>query len=140
MAQDVTFVSASSILDKTDYRKTIHKCLEACIFAEGRVNYPSKVKSLYSCVSASYPGFNAKAIIEKYIVTLKVKYRLKTQEIIDKNPDYWYHPGKRAMIEPDLRNQYYKELFEFIKNLLAKKRILLYGSRKVQGGQQMQDE
>jgi len=139
MSQE-TYATATSVLDKTDYRKTIHKCLEACIFAEGKIGYPNTVKSLYSCVSATYPGFNAKKIIEEFIVQLKVKYRLKTEEIILKNPDYWFHPGKRAMIEPDLRNAYYKELFEFIKNLLAKKRILLYGSRKVRGGSQMADE
>jgi hypothetical protein len=137
---NVNYQIASSILDKTDYRKTIHKCLEKCIFAEGRVNYPETVKSLVSCVSANYPGFPAKTIIDKQIVKLKLKYREKTIEFVKKNPDYWFHPGKRAIIEPELRNEYYKELFEYIKNLLAYKRILLYGSRKTHGGTQMPDE
>jgi hypothetical protein len=134
------FGTVASILDKTDWRKTIHKCMERCVFAEGKVYYPNTVKSLVSAVSANYPGFLAKNNIDEYTAMLKEKYRLKTQIFILKNPDYWYHPGKRNLVEPEFRNDYYKELFEYIKNLLANKRILLYGSRRIKGGQQMPDE
>lgn len=133
------YFAPSSILDKTDWRKTIHKCLENCVISEGTVHYPKAVKSLISAVSANYPGFNARSIINKYIHYLKIKYAIKTLRIVDLQPDYWFHPGKRQLIEPSIINAYYKELFEYVKNLLAKKRILLYGSRKLSGGKQMPD-
>lgn len=118
----------ASILDKTDWRRTIHKCLEECVLHEDTLRYPQTVKSLISAVSATYPSFDAEALINKYISELKEKYRKDIKEYILKNPDNWYHPGKRNTIEPQIVNDYYKDIFTFIKNLCATKRMLLWGS------------
>jgi hypothetical protein len=133
-------IQSASILDKTDWRKTIHKCLENCVNAEGTTKYPQTVKSLISAVSAPYPGFDAKTLINKKITEIKEDYKKWTVDWISRNPDYWHHPGKRSIVEPDIVHSYYKEIFEYIKDLLAQKRILLYGVRKTIGGTQMSDE
>ena len=136
---EVTKPSSASILDKTDWRRTIHRCLENCVRCEDTLLYPQTVKSLISAVSANYPGFPAKDIITKEILEIKENYSEWTIEYFSRNPDYWYHPIKRKIIQPKLLNSYYKEIFEFIKNLLAEKRILLYGVRQTSGGMQMPD-
>lgn len=125
---EISQPSSASIYDKTDWRKTIHRCLETCVMCEDTKYYPQAVKSLMSAAAAEYPGFNAKKIITERIVEIKADYREWTKEYFIKNPDYWYHPIKRKIILPQILNSYYKEIFEFIKNLLARKRMLLWGS------------
>jgi hypothetical protein len=137
---EVPQVSSASILDKTDWRKTIHRCLETCVVYEDTKFYPQAVKSLISAVSANYPGFKAKDIIAKEILKFKEEYKEWTKEYFIKNPDYWYHPIKRKIIYPQILNSYYKDIFEFIKNLLAERRILLYGIKHLPGGTQLKDE
>ena len=131
--------STASFLDKTDWRKTIHKCLEECVKYEETVRYPHTVKSLVSAFSATYPGFDARTLVDREIYRLKVKYRILAIKFVSKHPDYWFHPGKRMMVEPEMVNSYYKEIFEFIKNLAAEKRMLLWGIKKIGGGTQMED-
>jgi len=131
--------STASFLDKTDWRKTIHRCLEECVRDEETVRYPQAVKSLVSAFSATYPGFDASILVKREIYRLKVKYRILVIKFVAKNPDYWFHPGKRMMVEPEMINSYYKEIFEYIKNLAAEKRMLLWGIKKVGGGTQMED-
>lgn len=132
--------SSASILDKTDWRKTIHRCLETCVKCEGTLRYPQVVKSLVSAVSAEYPGFDAKKMIDKEVSELKHEYSIEIKRYFFDNPDWWYHPLKRKFIEPKIINSYYKDVFEFVKNMLAHKRILLYGVRKTHGGVQMEDK
>lgn len=131
--------STASFLDKTDWRKTIHRCLEDCVKAEETMSYPQAVKSLVSAFAATYPGFDAKILVNKEIYRLKIKYRIKAIVFLNEHPDYWFHPGKRMLVEPEMINNYYKEIFEFIKNLAAEKRMLLWGIKKISGGTQMED-
>ena len=131
--------STASFLDKTDWRKTIHRCLEECVRYEETTKYPQAVKSLVSAFSATYPGFDARVLVDQAIFKLKIKYRIKVINFIAEHPDYWFHPGKRMMIEPEMINGYFKEIFEFIKNLAAEKRMLLWGIKKISGGSQMDD-
>lgn len=120
--------SAASFIDKTDWRKTIHRCLEMCVKFEETTKYPQAVKSLVSAFAATYPGFDAKILVDKEIKRLKIKYTIRIIRFVADHPDYWFHPGKRQMVEPEMINNYYKDLFEFIKNLCAIKRMLLWGN------------
>jgi len=131
--------STASFLDKTDWRRTIHRWLEECVKYEETIKYPQAVKSLVSAFSATYPGFDAKILVDNEIYRLKIKYKILTIQFVASNPDYWFHPGKRMMVEPEMVNSYYKEIFEFIKNPAAEKRMLLWGIKKVGGGTQMED-
>ena len=60
--------STASFLDKTDWRKTIHRKLEGCIDASGRYWYPFRLSSLIDAVSAEYPGFDARADITEVMI------------------------------------------------------------------------
>jgi len=139
MENNTVSTQAASFLDKTDWRKSIHKCLDACVFAEGTIYYPKKVQSLVSAVAAPFPNFNAKKEIDTFIEKTNKYYTKKIEEFIDKYPDYWIHPGKRLTVEPDIVNSYYKDIFEFIRDLLARKRMLLWGARRTPGGTQMEE-
>lgn len=127
----------SSILDKMDWRKNIQKYLDQCVMAEGTINYPLRVKQLVAGVAAEYPNFNARRIIKEYIKKLDKRYAVLINTKIIINPEEWLHPGKRQINEPDLIHAYYRDIFELIINLVAKKRMLLYGIKQIRGGKQM---
>lgn len=130
---------SASILDKTDWRRSIHKYLDACVAAEGTIKYPGAVRSLVSAVAATFPNFNAKRLIDEFIDDLNIHYKKQITIFIEAYPDYWIHPGKRLTVEPDIVNAYYKDIFEFVKDLLARRRMLLWGIKELPGGEQMQD-
>lgn len=129
----------ASVLDKTDWRKTIHQCLEHCVLTKGTLDFPRSVESLESSVSARFPGFNAEFIIEKKIELLTIKYE-KIKElwlIYNQTRQMWDKQIKFA----ELRIQRDEEIFIFIKNLLAERRILLYGiKQRQQSSEEMPDE
>lgn len=127
----------SSILDKMDWRKNIQKYLDQCITAEGTINYPMRVKQLIDGVAAEYPNFDARTEIKNYIKKLDKKYTILINFKISENPEEWLHPGKRQINEPEIIHAYYHDVFEFILNMVARKRMLLYGSKKKHGGAQM---
>lgn len=134
-------VKAASILDKTDWRKTIHKKLEECVNMEGtKPGYRNAVKKLISATTAKYPGFNAKKIINNEIIKIKKTHNEIANEWIEENPEQWAYPWVQWEKEAEWELDLYKDVFEFIKDLLAKRRILLYGVRKTPGGTQMPDE
>lgn len=132
-------IRSASILDKTDWRRTIHKCLEACVMEEGSIWYPKKVNSLDAAVSAKYPGFDAKKEITSEKKKLEDKWNKIANDWIDENPTQWAYPWIKWEKTTEWTMKYSKELFEFIKDLLAKKRILLWGIRQTPGGTQMAD-
>jgi hypothetical protein len=128
-----------SFLDKTDWRRTIHKCLENCVYTEGTTKYPSAVESLVSAVSSTFPNWNTRILIDKYINGLDIYYRKTIKNLIENNPDYWVHPGKRILVEPDIINSYYKDIFNYVFDMLADKRMLIWGSKTIPGGSQMEE-
>lgn len=118
----------ASILDKTDWRKVIQKYLDKCISAEGSINYPNSVNQLISAVAATFPNWNSRKTINKYMQKLRQEYSETIEKWVDRHPDYWIHPGKRLTIEPDIVNSFYKDVYDFIFDLLATKRMLLWGN------------
>ena len=118
----------ASILDKTDWRKIIQKYLDQCIALEGSIYYSTAVKRLISAVAATFPNWDARSIINKHISKLRKEYSATIDEWVDRHPDYWIHPGKRLTIEPDIVNAFYKDIYDFIIDLLAIKRMLLWGN------------
>jgi len=128
---------SASFLDKTDWRVTLHRKLEACVDAEGTIFYNKRVCSLISAVSASYPGWDARREVTEEIKKLEQKYT----DIWE----YWLNDNlTRAYIEKENYRSYlklclHKDVFEYIKNMCARKRMLLWGSKKISGGTQMED-
>lgn len=125
----------ASILDKTDWRRTIHQCLEHCVNTIGTTEFPRAVKSLINAVSARYPGFNAESLINNKSKYLDFKYSIikKIWDARNQTEHSWDKDIRYAefRIEKDV------EMFIYIKNLLAEKRILLYGIKETMGGDQM---
>ena len=130
--------SSASFLDKTDWRITIHRKLEACVNAEGTIYYPARVKSLVSAVSATYPGWDAQKDITDETTLLEKKYTgmWDTWLLEHSTGRKW----QKYLKYKELYHQLCKEIFEFIKNLCAKKRMLLWGTKKIPGGTQMSYE
>lgn len=139
MNENYNEIQTASILDKTDWRKSIHRYLDYCIITEGTVFYPGAVNRLKSAVATEFPNWDAKKYINKHIEKLKVIYRAEIKKSVERNPEYWIHPGKRLTIEPDIINEFYKDIFDYIMDLLAKKRMLLWGVKKTPGGTPMDD-
>lgn len=131
-------IRSVAALDKTDWRKTIHKKLEECVNMEGtRPGYKHAVKKLISAVAADYPGFDAKEIINTEIEKIKKKHDAIANRWINKNPTRWAYPWIQWEKETKWELSLYKEIFEFIKDLCAKRRMLLWGAKVTAGGIQM---
>jgi len=135
---DINSSSTASFLDKTDWRKTIHRCLENCVRAEGTIYYMHTVQSLVSAFAANYPNFDAKQMTNKKIDELEKKY---TQIW-----DSWTHINSGKRKDQKQQYKYYlrvclcRDIFEYVKNLCASKRMLLWGTKSVPKGSQMGDE
>jgi len=127
--------TSASFLDKTDWRMTIHRKLEACINAEGTFFYPHAVQSLISAVSAEFPNWDAKTEINDKIHEREIYYN----SIYDKwvNENSTKRKWKKYNYERKLYMQLHKDVFEFVKQMLAKKRMLLWGTKRIEGGTQI---
>lgn len=128
--------TTASFLDKTDWRLTLHRKLEDCVNSEGTLLYTNRVKSLISAASAEYPGWNAKHDIETEIDRLQKHYTNEWNVWLESNSTAKKHRKYKHM--KLLYNEAHKAIFEFIKNMCAKKRMLLWGSKKIPGGTQME--
>ena len=118
--------STASFLDKTDWRVTLHRKLEACVDAMGTEYYNRRVKSLISAASAQYPGWDAEKEITKYVKDREYHYTNMHNLWLETNPTrgrwqkYFYEKALITMLHQDI--------FTFIKNMCARKRMLLWGS------------
>lgn len=127
--------TTASFLDKTDWRITLHRKLEACVDAEGTEFYPKRVQSLISAAGATYPGWDALKEISDERIKIKKKYKYAWINWLDENSTA--KRTKKYFIKKKLYIMEYNEIFEFIKNMCARKRMLLWGSKKTPGGTQI---
>jgi len=130
--------STASFLDKTDWRRTIHKALEDCVRAEGTEYYPKCVRSLISAFAASYPNFDAGRMVYDHLYDLQVRYSLVEEHwlIVNSGKRRW----QKYLFKKYLLHRLSNDMFEYIKNLCARKRMLLWGTKTVGGGTQMEDD
>ena len=127
--------TTASFLDKTDWRITLHRKLEACVDAEGTVYYPKRVQTLISAAGATYPGWDAHKEITEERQRLKQKYEYAWINWLDENSTA--KRTKKYFIKKKLYYMEHNDIFEFIKNMCARKRMLLWGSKKIPGGSQI---
>lgn len=128
--------STASFLDKTDWRKTIHRELEMCINAKGTFYYRKHIDSLIDSVAAEYPNFDAKQQILKQLDELEKKYDYAWELWLKLNPTK--RRNQKYIKKLQLQESLCHDMFEFIKNLCAKKRMLLWGHKKISGGKQIE--
>lgn len=127
--------SSASFLDKTDWRITLHRKLEDCVNAEGSLWYIKRVQSLISAYSASYPNWDAKGDLENKIRELETEYTVEWEKWLKKNSTAkrWVKYNTKL----SFRIQLHKDIFEYIKNTCASRRMLLWGHKRIGGGTQI---
>jgi hypothetical protein len=128
----------SSILDKTDWRSTIHKLLEACIYAKGTEYYPKRVKALIAGFGTTYPGWDAKKALDNKIKELEHKYTVEWD--IWKGEHSTARRWKKYLKEKELRTKLFDDIFTYVLDTTASRRMLLWGSSKTPGGSEMEDQ
>lgn len=130
----------ASVLDKTDWRKTIHKLLENCVKYKGTQAYGNAVERLIEGIGAEYPGWNAYKLINEKVSEIENKYKEMINKWINENKIEWGYPWVKVQKSIDWKTEFYDEVFDYVKNLVASKRMLLYGVRSISGGSEMPDK
>jgi len=127
--------TTASFLDKTDWRLTIHRKLESCLDAIGTTDFMNKVDTAVEAIRAEYPGWNAEKDIGEEIKQLRERYK--------KYENWWGENNttkrrtQKYLFKNDLMYKFHKDIYRYIKNLVAKKRMLLWGSKEIPGGKQI---
>lgn len=134
-----TFDKGIPLIDKTDWRSKIRDALWDCIKTSGWYpQYIWHVRALIDTFSAEYPGWDAKGNVEKKVADLEQKYSDEYDKWLSKNETarIW----KKKLMKQKMEISLHHEIFEYIKNMYARKRGLLYGVKKGMGGKQLPDE
>jgi hypothetical protein len=124
--------STASFLDKTDWRMTIHRKLEACLDAIGSTEFMNAVDITVEAIRAEYPGWNAEKEVGEEVEKLRKLY--------DAYSNWWFknNPTKRRtqkyLFKKKIMYEFHKDVYRFIKNLVAKKRMLLWGMKQIPTG------
>jgi len=120
-------------LDKLDYRRIIQDLLADCLYAKGRAGYGDCVNRLILSLETEFPNMDFATPIKQKKDEELDKYYAKLDEL-KKNRAVWFHPLKHGICEYDYAEDYYDAMLEFVRDLLAKHRGLLFGSRQIEGG------
>jgi hypothetical protein len=130
---------AASYLDKLDWRKEIQRLLSRCINYKGTDRYYISVERTITAIACDFPGWDAFTQLNKEIDKIQEYYNGMANKWIMDNPEKWGHPRYKVLKTLEWRTQFYDEVFTYLMNCVAKKRMLLWGTRKVPKGQQMPD-
>lgn len=118
----------ASILDKTDWRKSIQRYVDQCIQTIGTIHFPNAVEKLVASIYADFPNWDARIFLNQEINKINLEYDIAIKKHMEKYIDYWVHPGKRLTFVPDIIASYYTDIFRVVFNMLAKRRMLLWGA------------
>jgi len=125
----------TSILDKTDWRKTIHKALEEAVMSIGRgEEFYYNVEQAIESMKAQYPNWDATTEINKMVAEVTEKHNKIASDWIDSNPEKWAYPWNRAMKLLEWRTAMYLEILQRLKDIAGKHRMLLWGVKRVPEG------
>lgn len=130
MADDYT-----SILDKTDWRKTIHKALQDAVLSIGREDeFWYNVEQAIEAIKANYPNWNATLEIDEGIDCIKKKHEKAANDYMKEHKLQMAYPWNynRKIIE--WKNAMYREILQFLKDVAGKHRMLLWGIKSTPGG------
>lgn len=135
---DISFDKMSG-LDKLDYRRTIQMLLEDCYRAKGTIDFGRSVDRLVFSVETKFPGIDLQTPIKQEKIRLLADYYNKLN-YVKQNDEVWFHPLKRGVQDETFKEEYWSDLLEFIRDLLAKHRGLWFGIRHTPGGTQMNED
>ena len=125
----------TSILDKTDWRKTIHKALEEAVLSIGKdEQFWYNVEQAIQAMSATYPNWDASAEVQGMVSRIKKKYNTLAETWILDHPYDWAFPWNQAGMKQKWKNMMYMEMLQNLENIAGQHRMLLWGIRKVPEG------
>jgi len=128
----------TSILDKTDWRKTIHKALEEAVLSIGRDEvFWYNVEQAIQAMSATYPNWDACSEVQQMVKKVTEKYNAIAEKWVLDNTYAWAFPWNRDKMERIWKNAMYLEILQNLQNIAGKHRMLLYGRKDTISGTQM---
>lgn len=128
----------TSILDKTDWRRTIHKALEDAVLSIGKEDeFYYNVEQAAEAIKAYYPNWNATKEVEDGIKIITNKHDINAQIWIDNNRLKWAYPWVKNEMKYRWKDAMYREILQFLKDVAGKHRMLLYGRKDTISGSQM---
>jgi hypothetical protein len=123
-----------SILDKTDWRKTIHKALEEAVLSIGTELFFFNVEQAAEAIKAKYPGWNASSEVEEMIERVARKHNLMAEKWILSHPTDWAYPWNRQINLIKWKHAMYLEILQNLKDIAGEHRMLLWGIKKLPTG------
>jgi len=128
----------TSVLDKADWRKSIHKALENATFSIGRQEeFYYAVEVCIGALRGVYPNWNASKEIDEMVDRVNKKYNKFAEEWILEHPNEWAYPWNRETQKLKWKDNMYGEILKELKDFAGKNRMLLFGRKKTQSGDQM---
>lgn len=143
---DIDISKVLSTSDKLNWRQRIELQMWKCVQAYEHLSYDIEVKKLEDCVCTNFYGLDFASPIEKNIEALDKAMDDQLTEWLPKK--YKYHPkslkelkcSDRAILRAELYARYWHYRFEFVRDILAKNRGLLFGSDDVTFASQLKDQ
>jgi hypothetical protein len=137
-----------SSLDKLTWTDRIEQQMWICVRTRGFYgSYDMEVRRLEDCVKTNFYGLDLATPIEDNIMELDYKKKEQTNIFIkNRENGIYYHPESfddlnfrdKDLLKKQIYDWYWNKRFEFVRDLLAKHRGLLWGKRKIAGGDQME--
>lgn len=138
-----------SSFDKLTWHQKIEQQMWICVRNRGIYSkYHLEVIRLEDCVKTNFYGLDLATPIEKNISFLEGEKKIQELNFIKRKDNHiYYHPEKmsdlnfkdRDILKKWLYDWYWNKRFEFVRDILAKHRGLLWGSKKIGGGEQMSE-
>ena len=125
----------TSILDKTDWRKTIHKALEDAVLSIGKgEEFWYNVEQAIQAMSATYPNWDATTEVKKMVFEVKTRYNNEAEIWVLDHIYEWAMQWNRGIMETKWKNAMYMDILQHLQNIAGKHRMLLWGVKKVPEG------
>ena len=126
----------TSILDKTDWRKTIHKALEDAVMSIGtEIEFFKNVEQAIQAMTAVYPNWDATTEINNKLKAIEEKHMKLADEYIASHKLEWCYPWNRVIKLIEWKQAMYMEILQMLKDVAGKHRMLLWGVKSVPEGQ-----
>ena len=130
----------TSILDKTDWRKTIHKALEEAVLSIGKgEEFWYNVEQAIQAMSATYPNWDATTEVKKMVYEVKTRYNNEAEIWVLDHIYEWAMQWNRGIMETKWKNAMYMDILQHLQNIAGKHRMLLWGIKRVPTGKEIND-